>query len=85
MQIISEKINKISLEFIQDIDNGVDDISPLVTSLYKFKKIINEPGFKNDFSRGEKELWNQIFSNILEDSEKPSGMSSMNNIVSSGN
>ena len=71
MEIVVQKIERqeIQLLFVQDVKEQIDDISPLITSLAKLKKIINKPGFKNDFDKGERELWNSIFNEIL--SEEP--------------
>ena len=71
MEIIVQKIDRqeIQLLFIQDAEEQVDDISPLIASLTKLKKIINKPGFRNDFDKDEKELWNKIFNNLI--SEEP--------------
>ena len=71
MEIVVQKIERqeIQLLFVQDVEEQIDDISPLITSLAKLKKIINKPGFKNDFDKGERELWNSIFNEIL--SEEP--------------
>lgn len=67
MEIVVQKIERqeIHLVFVQDAEENIDDVSPLVTSLAKLKKIINKPGFKNDFDKGERELWNNIFNEIL--------------------
>ena len=71
MEIVVQKIERqeIHLVFVQDAEENIDDVSPLVTSLAKLKKIINKPGFKNEFGKGERELWNGIFNEIL--SEEP--------------
>ena len=71
MEIVVQKIERqeIHLVFVQDAEENIDDVSSLVTSLAKLKKIINKPGFKNEFDKGERELWNSIFTEIL--SEEP--------------
>ena len=67
MEIVVQKIERqeIQLLFVQDVEEQIDDISPLITSLAKLKKIINKPGFKNEFDKGERELWNGVFNEIL--------------------
>ena len=69
MNILTETINRsiITLQFEQDLEEGIDDITPFVRSLEKLKKIINEPGFQNKFTKEEKEIWNTLCDNILED------------------
>ena len=75
MEIVVQKIERqeIHLVFVQDAEENIDDVSPLVTSLAKLKKIINKPGFKNDFDKEEKELWNGIFKQLLTE-EIPQGL-----------
>mgnify|MGYP003610856691 CR=1 FL=1 len=67
MEIVVQKIERqeIQLLFVQDIEEQIDDISPLITSLAKLKKIINKPGFRNDFDKEERELWNKIFNDLI--------------------
>lgn len=69
MEITIQKINRsvITLEFLQDLDNDIDDITPLYNSLRKIKEIINKPGYTNKFTKKEKELWNSIFEDVLSD------------------
>ena len=71
MEIVVQKIERqeIQLLFVQDAEEQIDDISPLITSLTKLKKIINKPGFRNDFDKDERELWNKIFNDLI--SEEP--------------
>lgn len=78
MEITIQKINQslITLEFLQDLENGVDDITPLYNSLNKLKKIINKMGFGNEFTKVERELWNKIFEQVLEE-PKLEGMQSI--------
>ena len=80
MDITVQKINKsiITLDFIQDLDEGVDDITPLYNSLKKIKNIINKPGYNNKFNKEERLLWNYIFEEILE-KEDVSGVQSVGN------
>jgi hypothetical protein len=68
MEITTQKINRSSiiLEFIQDIENGEDDITVLVHSLEKIKPFVNKTGFGNRFTKEEKGLWNNIFSQLLQ-------------------
>ena len=75
MEIVVQKIERqeIHLVFVQDAEENIDDVSPLVTSLAKLKKIINKPGFKNEFDKGERELWNSIFKQLLTE-EVPQGL-----------
>ena len=75
MEIVVQKIERqeIHLVFVQDAEENIDDVSPLVTSLAKLKKIINKPGFKNDFDKEEKELWNGVFKQLLTE-EVPQGL-----------
>ena len=51
MEIVTQKINQtdIILKFTQDLDNGVDDITPLINSLEQIKPIIEKVGFGNKF------------------------------------
>ena len=67
MEIIVQKIDRqeIQLLFIQDVEDQIDDISPLISSLTKLKKIVNKPGFKNDFDKEERGLWNKIFKDLI--------------------
>ena len=67
MEIVVQKIERqeIQLLFVQDVEEQIDDISPLITSLAKLKKIINKPGFRNDFDKEERELWNKIFNDLI--------------------
>ena len=69
MNILTETIHKslITLQFEQDLEGGIDDITPFVRSLEKMKGIINEAGFLNKFTKQERSLWNTIFDSILED------------------
>ena len=46
MEITAQKIQSIELRFLQNEDEGVDDITPFITSLEKLKKHINSVGFK---------------------------------------
>jgi hypothetical protein len=68
MEITIQKVNQslITLEFLQDLEEGIDDVTPLVNSLVKLKSIINKPGFGNKFNKKEKELWNDIFTQVLD-------------------
>lgn len=67
MEIITTKINQtiIDLQFVQDLDEGTDDITPLVTSLEKLQKIVNKTGFSNRFNKTERALWNNVFDRVL--------------------
>jgi hypothetical protein len=69
MEITIQKVNQslITLEFLQDLEEGVDDVTPLITSLEKIKKEIRKVGFSNKFNKQEKELWNNIFKEVLEE------------------
>ena len=74
IQISRIERSDIVLQFEQNLQEGIGDISPLVNSLKKLKKIINEPGFRNKFSKKEKELWQKIFEEILEEEQRPEGI-----------
>ena len=83
MEITIQKVNQslITLEFLQDLENGIDDVTPLYNSLNKLKGVINKVGFTNKFTKGERELWNKIFEQVLEE-PKLEGMQSIGtNIV----
>ena len=69
MEIVVQKIERqeIHLAFFQDAEENIEDVSPLVTSLAKLKKIINKPGFKNDFDKTLQYIENLL---SLEDKEK---------------
>lgn len=69
MQIITQRINSVTINFIQDLTEDVDDITPLVSSLPKLKTMINEPGYKNKFNKDEKELWNNFIKEIQDSTE----------------
>ena len=77
IQISRIERSDIVLQFEQNLQEGIDDITPLVNSLKKIKKIINEPGFRNKFSKKEKELWQQIFDEILEEEQRPEGVQNL--------
>lgn len=77
IQISRTERSDIVLQFEQNLQEGIDDISPLVNSLKKIKKIINEPGFRNKFSKKEKELWQKIFEEILEEEQRPEGIQNL--------
>ena len=64
MEIVVQKIDNVQFNFTRD--DEIDDITPLVTSSEKLKKIINKVGFKNEFSSIERDLWNGIFKVIDE-------------------
>ena len=64
MEIQIQKIDNVIFSFSRD-DEG-DDITPLVTSSEKLRKIINKAGYKNDFTAEEKNLWNGIFNVVNE-------------------
>jgi len=38
MEILTQRINTISINLIQDIDDDIDDITPFASSLPKLKK-----------------------------------------------
>lgn len=59
MEIQIQKIDNVIFSFSRD-DEG-DDITPLVTSSEKLRKIINKADYKNDFTAEERNLWNGIF------------------------
>jgi len=61
---------------IQDLDEGIDEISPFVSSLPKLKRIINELGYKNKFTKKEKLFWNEIFDSFIEE-DKPEGVTNV--------
>lgn len=69
MEIITQKFNSIGINFVQDFDKGTNEVGPFISSLSKFKAIINKPGFgnSNKFSKEEKELWNEVFSQLIPD------------------
>ena len=69
MQIITQRINSVTINFIQDLSEDTDDITPLVSSLPKLKTMINEPGYKNKFNKDEKELWNNFIKEIQDSIE----------------
>lgn len=69
MEITAQKIQSIELRFLQDEDEEVDDITPLITSLEKLKKHINSVGFSNPYNKEEKALWNNIFDTLLGEPE----------------
>ena len=83
MDITVQKINKsiITLDFIQDLDEGVDDITPLYNSLKKIKNIINKPGYNNKFNKEERLLWNYIFEEVLEKEDVSGIQSAGNNLI----
>ena len=64
MEILIQKIDNVQFNFTRDDD--MDDITPLVTSSEKLRKIINKVGYKNEFNSTERELWNGIFKVIEE-------------------
>lgn len=64
MEILIQKIDNVQFNFTRDDD--MDDITPLVTSSEKLRKIINKAGYKNEFNSTERELWNGIFKVIEE-------------------
>lgn len=64
MEILIQKIDNVQFNFTRDDD--MDDITPLVTSSEKLRKIINKAGYKNEFNSAERELWNGIFKVIEE-------------------
>ena len=64
MEILIQKIDNVQFNFTRDDD--MDDITPLVTSSEKLRKIINKAGYKNEFNSVERELWNGIFKVIEE-------------------
>ena len=76
MEILTQRINTISINLIQDLDEGIDDISPFVSSLPKLKRIINELGYKNKFTKKEKLFWNEIFDSFIEE-DKPEGVTNV--------
>jgi hypothetical protein len=51
---------------MQDLEEGLDDITPLIQSLEKIRGIINKAGFGNKFTKKERELWNNIFTELLD-------------------
>jgi len=61
---------------IQDLDEEIDDISPFASSLPKLKRIINELGYKNKFTKKEKLFWNEIFDSFIEE-DKPEGVTNV--------
>ena len=79
MEVTIQRIERteIHLDFVQDIEMGMDDVTPLYTSLSKIRKIVNAPGFKNDFTSDERGLWESIFKQILKDEGKAEGNSSI--------
>jgi len=64
MEIVIQKIDNVQFNFTRDEE--IDDITPLVTSSEKLRKLINRAGFKNDFTAVERELWNGIFKVVEE-------------------
>lgn len=77
MEITTQKIQSIELRFLQDEDEGIDDITPFITSLEKLKKHINSVGFSNPYGKEEKALWNSIFDTLLGETEtKAEGLNS---------
>ena len=76
MEILTQRINTISINLIQDLDEEIDDISPFVSSLPKLKRIINELGYKNKFTKKEKLFWNEIFDSFIEE-DKPEGVTNV--------
>lgn len=69
MEVTIQRVEKteINFTFIQNLDEQIDDITPLYTSLGKMKKLIGAPGFKNDFTKVERQLWEEIFKEILKE------------------
>jgi len=67
MEIFAQKINTITLVFTKDHSDGLDEITPLLSSLKKLKKIVNEPGYKNKFNKVEKMVWEEVFDQLLEE------------------
>lgn len=76
MEILTQRINTISINLIQDVDDGTDDITPFASSLPKLKKILNELGYKNKFTKKEKLFWNEIFDSFIEE-DKPEGVTNV--------
>ena len=66
-EITKTTVNRIDIGIIQDFETGEDDITPFINSLPKLNKIINKPGFKNDFSKEEREFWNNIFESFRQE------------------
>ena len=75
MEIQIQKVDRqeINLYFLQDSTQGADDITPFINSLFKIEKMVNKPGFRNEFSKEEKELWNSIFDRLIP-KEFPQGL-----------
>lgn len=67
MNVEIQKINQtvVTIDFIQDLSNEMDNITPLISSLKKFRGIIREAGYNKKFTKKEKELWEEIFTELL--------------------
>jgi len=83
MEITVQKINQsvVVLEFLQDLEEGIDDVTPLISSLEKMRGIINKLGYGNKFNKAEKELWNSVFDEVL-NSNKAEGVQQLQQIGS---
>ena len=84
MEIVQQNIRSITLNFIDDSEDGVYEVDAFLTSLPKIRRIINSVGFKNDFTKEEKAIWKEVFSKFVfsEDVKGNNNVQNINNLTS---
>jgi len=71
MEIFQKDYRELQVIFRDDRLEGVDEITPFVSSLKKLKKEVKKIGFLSIFNKAEKEVWNNIFDKFLPSDEAP--------------
>ena len=67
MEIFYKDVKELHFYLVHDRDEGIDEISPFMNSLVKIKKEVTKAGFRNMFSKQEREIWLKIFEMIIID------------------
>jgi len=67
MEIFQKDYRELQLTLTDDRLEGVNEITPFVSSLSKIKKEVYKAGFLSMFNKAEKEVWISILEKFLPD------------------
>ena len=70
MEVNYRELRELNINVLHDATSGYDEITPFVSSLGKIKKEVTRSGFKNMFSKEEREVWFKVFERIEIKDEK---------------
>ena len=67
MEILQKDYRELQLILTDDRLEGINEITPFVSSLAKIRKEVYKPGFLSMFNKAEKEVWISIIEKFYPD------------------